>query len=102
MADTGEKGGKLGTFLITLAQVLPASWVTWRLPSSVPAQMIPAWKGDSWRLMMVQWFSAEVFSGQAGRPAVYIFSGLSVVRSGLMTFQVETKSVDLKITYAPR
>jgi hypothetical protein len=53
-------------------------------------------------VVMVQWYSAVVFSGKTGPPAVFCFSGSFVVRSGLMARQVRPKSVDWNRTFAPK
>ena len=82
-------------FAVTFVQVAPPSWVTWTLPSSVPAQMSPAFSGDSARLTMVQCVSAP-------EPAAVIFCGSCVERSGLMICQWLPPSLVLNSTFDPR
>jgi hypothetical protein len=90
--DTGEKAGTPGTLAVRLVQLPPSSFDSCRLPSSVPAQSNPFCAGDSAKLMIVQWFSAVVFSFHTGPPASFCFSLSLVVRSGLIVCQVSPKS----------
>src|SRR5262245_9009114 len=98
---TQEKRGAPWMFGATLVQLLPPSRVNCRLPSSVPAQ-IRFWSfGLSAIERIVQWNSARVLSVLISPPLAFCFSLSFVVRSGLITLQLEPPSVVLNSTFPP-
>src|SRR5262249_3294074 len=85
--------GSPGRFLVTFAQVLPPSRVTWRLPSSVPTHTTFASFGDSPIAYTVQWFSAVELS--TDRPpdfSCWSLAGSFVLRSAEIFSQVSPMS----------
>jgi hypothetical protein len=91
------------TFFSTLVQVLPPSRVTCSRPSSEPAQITPRSTGLGARAIRVVKFSAPVASiVMPPERSCLCQSGLSVVRSGLMTVQVSPRSVVLWTYWLPK
>src|SRR3954469_17569217 len=83
MVETHVLGGSPVMFFATLVQLLPPFCVTCTLPSSVPAQMICAFFGDSEMVKMVSYFSAsELSTVKPPDSDCFSHSGLLVVRSG--------------------
>src|SRR5579862_8379480 len=82
---------------VTLVHLAPPSIVTWRLPSSVPAQMTLRSFGESARAVIVP-------CGPAVTPLAYLpaFAGTSQrcrARSGLMRFQLCPLSGDFHTAF---
>src|SRR4051812_17115929 len=105
-ASTQETQVPLGrpvTLGATFVHVLPPSRVTWRLPSSVPAQITWAFFGDSLIVKIVVWFSAEELS--TVRPPdlpCCCFLGSLVERSGEIFSQESPRSRERKRNCEPR
>src|SRR5439155_17518153 len=94
--------GRPATFLRRLFQVFPPSRVSWRLPSSVPAQMTLAVFGDSLIAKIVQWFSAlELSTERPPDSSWFSFAGSFVVRSGEIRVQVSPRSDERKRNCEP-
>src|ERR1700674_1820697 len=89
---TVPQAGSPWMFAVTLVQLLPPSWVTWTSPSLVPAQMSPAFTGDSAIAKTTPAYSTPMLSGV--RPPEICWWLLSLrVRSGLITCQLLPASV---------
>src|SRR6185312_5825464 len=94
--------GTPGTFFSRLVQVLPPSRVTCSRPSSLTVQITPFSLGLGTIWSRVVKFSAALAS--IVRPPLFAaccHSGLSVVRSGLITVQEAPWSVDLWTYWLP-
>ena len=81
---------------VTACQVAPLSWVRCTRPSSVPAQNMPAWSGDSAKAKIVQYTSTPVWSRVIGPPEGRSLSGSLRVRSGLTARQLWPSSSERK------
>src|SRR6266513_1842697 len=87
MLENVPHSGRLGIFLVRLAQVLPPSRVNCRRPSLVPAQITPACLGDSAMANTTPAYSTPMLSGV--RPPELPIRVLSLrVKSGLMICQL--------------
>src|SRR6185437_1247107 len=98
--------GKPGRFFPTSVNVSPPSRLTWRLPSSVPAQTTPGISGDSETEMIVLYCDRPSFlESSVIVPATPITDTLHrstcLVRSALAT-QLVPRSYDLNSRLPPR
>src|SRR6266508_4760684 len=83
--ETIGAGPSAGTLATTFVQLLPPSRVTCTLPSSVPAQMTCALRGDSLIAYTVVFISAaELSTVTPPDSSCFCFSGSLVERSGEM------------------
>src|SRR5436305_8809983 len=101
--DTQVPLGRPGALGATFVQLLPPSRVTWRLPSSVPAQITCGFFGDSPIVKIVVWFSADELSTVS--PPDFIcccFFGSLVERSGEIFSQESPRSRERKRNCEPR
>src|SRR5213075_104091 len=90
-----------GIFGVTFAQFLPSSVVTWTKPSSVPAQIVPCFFGDSASAKTVSYYSTDVMSRGRGPPLGCCLLLSLRVRSPLICVHVFPWSVVLKTLSAP-
>src|SRR3954451_12656707 len=91
------------TFAMTFVKVSPLSWLTWRLPSSVPTQITPGRDGDSRTCVAVElveypscfdgigFLTPTPMIGMSGAQRLIFF-----VRSVLFIHHVSPRLFDLK------
>jgi hypothetical protein len=97
---TVAHSGIPGIFDVTFVQLRPASRVTCTRPSSLPAQITPACRGDSASAKTVSYVSTPVLSPVMGPPDHFCFDLSLRVRSGLIASHVWPPSFVLKIIWA--
>ncbi len=81
---------------VTLVHLSPPSIVTWRLPSSVPAQITRASRGESASAVIVPWGAGVTLA--AYLPTLAGTAQLCRARSGLMRVQLWPRSADFHTT----
>src|SRR6267142_2704195 len=91
--DTLAQGPSCGG--VTSVQALPPSRVTWTRPSSLPAQMIFASTGDGASAYTTPRCVALAGSVPRYLPTFAGGSHVLRVRSGLISFQLSPRSVDI-------
>ena len=100
MFDTVPHAGMPGMLAVTFVQFLPPSRVSCTWPSFVPAQINPAFSGDSAIANTTSPYSTPMLSGVRPPEICCLLLSLSV-RSGLITCQLLPASVVMWTNWLP-